>query len=191
VLDRLYRVPEIGEFLQGDIFEDTPSVFLASRPIRVARFLKETGDNVLYGVHTEDGRPPRDGFKWLMNQGGEGGILVHGHMGRAMLISNDCEIENDTNTRTLAMIRPLTDFEPRDQERMFSGREEDLQYGVFPLEAQAEDPSFDRTVLDLRRLTTVRPDVLASTMRLASASEVLRDAIAEAFRLYLFRRTDT
>jgi hypothetical protein len=125
-----------------------------------------------------------------MSEGGESGMLVHAHMGRALLISHDCEIENDANARTLAMIREPAEFELADQERMFSGRDEDIQYAVFPLEAQDDDPTMPRGVVDFRRLTTVRPAVLSSSVRIASASEDLRRAIAEAFRLYLFRRVE-
>ncbi len=187
---RLYLPPAEGEFLQGDIFDAMPSVYVASRPLKVARFFKSTGGRQIYGVHQEDDDPPQGGFRWRMSDGGEAGMLVHAHMGRALLISHDCEIENDTNTRTLAMIREPSEFETVDQERMFSGREEDIQYAVFPLEAQAEDPALTRGVVDFRRLTTVRPAVLSSTIRVASASEELRRAIAEAFRVYLFRRVE-
>jgi hypothetical protein len=186
----LYLPPSSGEFLQGDIFAQMPSVFVDSRPIRIGRPWSNKAGREMWGVHQEDGIPPVGGFTWRMDQGGESGVLVHGHMGSAMLISHDCEIENDLNARTLAMIRSLSELEPSAQEALFSGREEDVRYGFFPLEAQDDEPRMERSFVDFRRLTTVRPAVLEASERIASTSEEIRYALAQSFRQYLFRRVE-
>jgi hypothetical protein len=190
VPDLLYLPPVEGEFLQGDIFDNMPSAFVESRPLRVARPWEKKGGHDMWEVHQEDGPGPRGGFKWRMDQGGEPALLVHAHVGLAMIISHDCEIENDPNARTLAMIRQLDELDDVAQRALFSGREEDTRYALFPLEAQDTEPQMDRAFVDFRRLTTVRPDVLRSSTRIASASEELRGAVAQSFRLYLFRRLD-
>ena len=157
---------------------------LANRPLRVARFHKNVaGGRVLYGVHEEQGQAPQGGFKWSVAGGGED-LLVRAHLGMGMVITHDCEIENDPSTRTLAMIRPISDLDPATQERVFKGE----VYSAFPLEAQEQDPKFGRGFIDFRRITTVRADVLDASVRVASASDELRKAIAERFWDYLYRR---
>lgn len=187
----LYLPPAPDEIRQGDIFLAMPSVIVEPRPLRVARQWRESGGRDMWQVHSEDGAGPQGGFKWRMDQGGEEALLVHAFLSQAMVISHDCEIENDPNIRTLAMIRPLTDLHQAAQEALFSGREDQIQYPIFPLEAQTSEPQMERAFVDFRRLTTVRPAVLEASTRVASLSEELRAAIAERFRLFLFRRVET
>ncbi|MGD0863754.1 MAG: hypothetical protein ABSA21_13535 [Candidatus Limnocylindrales bacterium] len=189
--DRLYLPPVGTEILQGDIFDQMPSVRVESRPLRVARHWKQSGPRDIWEVHPEDGSGPRGGFKWLPDQGGEQGLLVHAYLGRAMVLSHDCEIENDPRTRTLAMIRPINHLDEASQRELFSGGRQDRWFAVFPLVGQIDEPRIERSFVDFRRLTTVHPDVLAASIRVASLSEELRSAVAERFRLYLFRRVDS
>ena len=184
-----YLPPREGDFLQGDIYVDLPSIFIDKRPLRVTRSKPAGGPDALT-VHPEDGAPPTGGFKWRMDQGGEPGLLVHAHLGMAMVISHDCEIENDPRTRTLAMIRPITELDEATQSKLFSGKDEDVVYAAFPLEAQDEDPKMRRAFVDFRRLTTVRPAVLEASTRVASLSDELRKAVARRFWQYLFRRLE-
>lgn len=183
----LYLPPVAGEILQGDIYERMPSTFLDGRPLQVARQFKVKDGHDLWEVHLEDGAGPNGGFKWQVDQGGEGALLVHAHLDLAMVMSHDCEIENDPDARTLAMIRPVTQLSVAAQEALFSGRDDAIQYANFPLEVQADSPITERSFVDFRRLTTVRPAVLDASKRVASLTEELRAAIAERFWLYLFR----
>jgi hypothetical protein len=107
-----------------------------------------------------------------------------------MLISHDCEIENDDGARTLAMIRPADHLDSDTRRTVFSGNEAEGFYAIFPLDAQDDDPRMEQSYVDFRRLTTVRPQVLDSSERIASASDDLRHAIAMRFREYLFRRIE-
>jgi hypothetical protein len=45
-------VPPSREVLFGDIYEGMPSVHVEERPLRVARFFKESGGRETWGVHT-------------------------------------------------------------------------------------------------------------------------------------------
>jgi len=101
----------------------------------------------------------------------------------AMVISHDCEIENDPRHRTLAIVRPETALQVADRIKVFDFK----VYSAFPLEAQDEEPQMVRSYVDFRRLTTVHAAVLASSNRFASASDDLRKAVAERFWLYLHR----
>jgi hypothetical protein len=124
-----------------------------------------------------------------MDQGGEPAILIRGHKGMAMVMSHDCEIENDPNARILAMIRPITDLDEDTSAQLFSDDPElEPVYALFPLIGQREDPKIDRSFVDFRRLSTVRPAVLETSTRVASLSGELRKAVAEKFWMYLFRR---
>lgn len=186
----LYLPPVAGEILQGDIFERMSSTRVEGRPLRVARQWNVKGGRDMWEVHLEDGAGPQGGFRWRVDQGGEGGLLVHALLGLAMVISHDCEIENDLNARTLAMIRPATDLSDEAQEALFSGHEDQIQYAIFPLEVQTDSPITERSFVDFRRLTTVRPAVLDASTRVASLTEELRAAVAKSFWLYLFRRVE-
>jgi hypothetical protein len=189
VSDLLYFPPTTGEVLQGDIYQVAPSVLVRTSPVRAARFWREKGGRQEYVVHSDD-TPPNGGFKWSMEGGGEDATLVHGFLGLAMVLSHDCEIENDPNVRTLAMIRPVSHLGPHQAAALFANDPGHVQYAIFPLEAQDEAPRMERSFVDFRRLTTVRPEVLDDDQRLASLSDELRRAIARAFWMYLFRRID-
>jgi len=63
-----------------------------------------------------------------------------------MLLSHDCEIENDPQLRTLAMIRPAHHLDATTRERAFSGRDDGQFFALFPLVAQAPR-SRDQTVI--------------------------------------------
>jgi hypothetical protein len=188
VADRIY-LPPGNEISQGDLYRDAPTVHIEARPLLVARPYRPrqepnrpSSDRQTYGVHQENGQPPAGGFKWRMDQSGED-ILAHSYLGMAMVISHDCEIENDPKHRTLAMVRLATDLQPQDRVRVFNFE----VYSAFPLEPQDEEPRMEPAFVDFRRLTTVHPAVLASSIRFASVTEDLRKAMAERFWLYLHR----
>ena len=183
----LYLPPKV-EISQGDIYLDAPSVSVRARPLQVARHFQKKGGRDIPVIHTEGESPPRTGFRFALDEGGEAETLVHGFLGMAIVLSHDCEIENDPNVRTIAMIRPVAHLEAEAQEALFSGDPGRVQYAYFPLEAQEEPPTVERCFVDFRRLTTVRPEVLEQTERVASLSDELRHAVARAFYLYLFRR---
>jgi hypothetical protein len=101
-----------------------------------------------------------------------------------VLLTHDCEIDKDDRYRTLAMIRPMVSLNEEAQATVLAFR----NYSAFPLEAQEADPRLLPSFIDFRKLTTVRPQVLEQSDRHASMSDELRDALAEAFHLFLFRR---
>ncbi|MGH2406455.1 MAG: hypothetical protein ACRDF7_00060 [Candidatus Limnocylindrales bacterium] len=180
----LYLPPVEGEILQGDLFANVPSAIIDARPLRVARRLR--ADQSTWVVHEENGATPAGGFKWGISQGGEV-LLARAFLGLGMVLSHDCEIENDPNIRTLAMVRPATDLAPDDRAALINGAR--VRYSIFPLAAQTIDPKMELSFV-VRRLTTVRPAVLDPDARIASLSEELRAAVAARFRQYLFRRVE-
>jgi hypothetical protein len=102
----------------------------------------------------------------------------------AMVMTHDCEIDNDPDLRLVAMIRPLTAVDADHRATVMS-------LGVwpyFPLAEQAEPPVMEASFVDFRRVTTVSGAALRDDDRYASLSDVLREAIAERFWQFLFRR---
>lgn len=186
---RYIKRPTDAGVEQGDIYLNLPSVIIPARPLRVARHFRtnpKSGREEWF-VHAEGVNPPQGGFDWDIDKGKvEPNMLVQGHVAMGIVLTHDCEIENDeTSTRTLAMIRPPDHLNVEERELLFSGHE---YWVAFPLVEQTDEPVFKRSWIDFRRLTTVREDVLQESTRLLSLSEELREAMAHAFWNYLFRR---
>ena len=178
-----YRVPG-GDILQGDIYLSMPSVHVASLPMRAARFWKKQGERDIYSIHSIGGLEPKDGFKWSLDAGGEKSTLVSGYLSMGIVMSHDCTIENDDGHRTIAMVRPITDI------ANLEDREPILNFdrtAAFPLLAQEAEPKMELSFVDFRRLTTVRPAVLATATRYAQCSERIRTALSEYFWEFLCR----
>lgn len=181
-----YYLPPIGdEILQGDILDGVPAAFVRPGPTRVIRMGKTKGDYQFVTVHTE-ANPPHDGMKLSMESGGDD-VIVHGYLERAMLLTHECEIENDDRARTVAMIRPISHLDAETAEKLFSD-DPDALYTRFPLPAQADEPMMERSFVDFMRLTTVHPKVLEECRRVASVPDEVRHAVATAFYEFLFRR---
>jgi hypothetical protein len=178
-----YRVPE-GDVLQGDIYLDLPSIHIEDLPLRVARYWRTQAPRQVYAVHTVGDLAPKDGFKWSLEAGGEPGTLVNGYMTMGIVLSHDCTIENSDGHRTVAMVRPITDIANLDDRQPILDYE---RTAAFPLLAQDANPRIALSFVDFRRITTVRPTVLAKASRYAQCSDRIRDALAEHFWDFLFR----
>ncbi len=189
--EALYLPPKADEpMLQGDIFIDVPFVWVPERPLLVARYVGPSKGRIIYSIHKEfDGpashqgseRPPREEFRLKDRQRPEL-ALVPVLLAMGMVLTHDCEIENDPDHRALAMIRPITDLEPAYQQKCLAGERMDM----FPLEAQDEPPAMVTSFVDFRKTTPLRPGALAApATRHASASQELREAVAGAYWNYL------
>lgn len=190
--EALYLLPNADEaLLQGDIFLDVPFVWVPERPLLVARFLGENKKRVMtYAVHKEaegptshqgTGRPPKGGFRLTDRQKPEL-ALVPVILAMGMVLTHDCEIENDPDHRVVAMVRPITDLQPVYQQKCLAGERTDM----FPLESQDQAPAMPSSFVDFRKTTPLRPGALAPpAVRHASISQELRDAVAGAYWNYL------
>lgn len=175
-------LPPGAQVSQGDIYLFVPSSHVERRPLQVIRPLRtEKGGLQSYRVHSEDGDAPSDGFKWDKQDGER--LLVRGYLRMGILVSHDCEIDSDTRHRILAMVRPITDLQPEHRQAVVDNE----QVCALPLAPQDREPQMALSFVDFRRLTTVRPDVLAASNRYASLSSEIRKALAEWFWEYLFR----
>jgi hypothetical protein len=186
-----FYVPPGVKLSQGDIFEDCPSLEIRERPILVARKWpnKTLGQPPLpvYREHHEDQEKadkPQGGFHWTLEEGGGEAVISTGYKARAILLTHDCEVDNDPDFRVLAMIRPLSAVDAGHQEEV-------VNFGVwpyFPLSPQDEAPVMGPSFVDFRRLTTVHVDALRMADRFASLNTFVREALARRFQAFLFRR---
>lgn len=183
-VEPVYLAPNQEEDLQGDVFAALPSVLAVRRPLQAIRLLgaAKEGYQPQVFIHDET-HPPKHGFKWAPADGGD--ELVHkGFVTKAMLVSHDCEIENDDRVRLVAMVRPLTDLtDPEIQEDVRRG---DVS-GAFYLPRQEPEPSLAESFVDFRRLTPVTPELLVRQEKLLSLTELMRMRMREHFWLYLCR----
>jgi hypothetical protein len=179
-------LPPKDEVLLGDIYRDVPSLHVPARPFQVVRPWRESKEDPSIWdarIHTEGGTPPRDGFKWTLEDEGDA-IIARGIVHWAMLLSDDCEVDHDEDHRTMALIKPWDNLPEASQKKVSAGE----HYCFFELPAQAEDPQWEHSYVDFRRLTTVKPRVLdKAAHHYASASAELRVALAKAFWEYLMR----
>jgi len=189
VAETLYLPPSTDDpLLQGDIFLKVPFISVRERPLLVARYVGLSKKRELYSVHKEfdgptsnkGGRPPGSPFRLEDRQKPEL-VLVPVLLSMAIVLTHDCEIEHDDH-RTLAMVRPITDLEPTFQEKCLAGDRTDM----FPLQPQDEAPAMVTSFVDFRKFTPLRPGALdPPAERYASASPVLREALAGAYWYYL------
>jgi hypothetical protein len=190
VAEPLYLPPSKEDaLLQGDIYKKVPIMWIGERPLLVARHAMTKVGREFYSVHKEfvgesrhpAGDAPKKGFRWT-NRDTPELLLVPAVLSIAMVMTHDCEIENDPDHRVLAMIRPITDLEPDYRKKCLAHERVDM----FPLEAQEEAPSMVTSFVDFRKFSPLRSGALEPPAeRYASASEVLRKAVARAYWNYL------
>jgi hypothetical protein len=175
-----YQAKNPDEVLQGDIFEVQPSIFIPLRPLAVVRTRPE-GERIHAGVHMEDGqpKPPEDGYHWDTGES----IICDGILAKAVMMTHDCEIEKDDKHRVLALIRPWGTIPAEFQDKVRQGR----RYRFFWLPAQ-NDPDFEESYVDFRRLTTVRPKALDDNHRILAMTERMREALGAAFIKFITRK---
>ena len=170
------------EDAQGDIYDGAPLVDVRVWPMVALRRYKEVKGHVLMSAHAATGPPPRDGFNWASPAGEE--VVAHGLIRRAILISHDCEIENDDRYRLIAMVRPLADIAPEVHASILAFE----HAAAFPLVAQDQPAEMPLSFVDFRHITVVRPAILERCRKIASLPEQTREALAEHYWQFLFRR---
>jgi len=177
----IYLAPG-GELLQGDIYRAVPSIHLSSRPVLVTRPYKEIKGHVLHGVHSEDGPEPQDGYRWGPDQDGEN-VIARGFMGLAIVLTHDCEIENDPDHRLVAEIRSITEIQEAHRADIMAMH----HWAAFPLLAQAAAPAMEESFVDFRRITSLRPEALRPQDRYARLAPGVLDAMRLRFWHFLNR----
>ena len=176
----LYLEPS-ADLLQGDIFDEVPYVYIDARPLKIARPFKQgAGGRHLYAIHDEYRDDPRDGYRWTNRQNPEL-IVARAQRGPAVVLTHDCELENEPDYRHVAPIRLMTELLPEYQERCRAGE----RWDAFPLARQGEAPAIIESFVDFKKITTMRPSALDASVKIASMSEELRKALSAAYWNYL------
>lgn len=163
-VEGLYRPPS-DKLSQGDIIRNVPHVHLKP-PLNVWR--SETtkwGQRLtLYEYSpSEQGAPPggatpQGGFKFSVGEQ----VAAFCQVTIGIVLTYDCDIDNEQKHRLIALIRPLTGVGPDYQQIV----RDNLNYNFWYLPA-IED-KIPESYVDFRRITTVAPQFLEHMDRIAS-----------------------
>lgn len=168
---------------QGDIYRPTPSLYLVSRPVEVARPQTLPGGDPGARLFFEDGDSPPDGWKWDRQLGRDEWIISRGILDCAILLTWDCEIDWDAKHRIVALLRPWSKLPETSQKAVLAGD----HHCFFYLKPDAK-AGLPESYADFRRLTTMRPAALPDKNRILSLTEPIRQALAVAFVAYITGR---
>jgi hypothetical protein len=161
---------------QGDIFENGLSVWIAQRPIRVARDFRPqgAGERIVYTALSEDQEPASQPYEWREGED----VIVRAVKGYAVLLTQDCELDKPRPMLTFALIRVIDGSQHAEDIEIMRNRG---KYRSFYLEEQTEEPRLPKAYVDFGRLTTVHPTACRLDDRILSMSDDVRDALREDF----------
>lgn len=181
--DQIYSEPIAGDFRQGDIFRDTLSLWLADPDPPALRPRTGKGGLTNYSPHSM-ASPPPGGFRWQDREY----VLAEAKMALAIVLTHDCEIENDENERyrQVALIRPLMGVpDPDDRQVIVEGR----NLGRLYLPAQ-DRIGLPESYVDFRAITTLRRAALHTDRRIAGLSDYGRTVLQAAIIGYFTELSD-
>jgi hypothetical protein len=169
-----YRAVD-AKLCQGDILERVPHVFLKDQP-RPLRPITLPGKKSGFQI---DDLPPGE-LPTTDNNGIS--VATTCHVTRALLLTYDCEIDNDKKHRLVALIRPLPkDWDQESRTILRDGR----NYSYFYL--PPGDGPLAESYVDFRRICTLSPLWVDSAKRLASLTTTARQAMLLQFFRFLSR----
>lgn len=145
---------------------------------RVLRTFQARGGRTAVSLHGQD-NPPKGDFKWAE---GKESVQAEGQLGMGIVLTHDCEIENEDSRqhRLVGMLRPFDRLTDQDREVIISGK----HYGRLYLPSWP-DAGVPECYLDLRRVTTLREDALPNDQRIAAMTDFGREIIQRAVIRYL------
>ncbi len=128
----------------------------------------------------DEARPPEGGFWWESR--GKEHVQAEGQLGSAIVLTHDCEIENDDSRhhRLIGLLRALDQLNDRDKDIIVQGS----HYGRLYLPPWP-DVGLAESYLDLRRITTIRQDALPENHRIASMTDFGRELVQRSIIRYL------
>jgi len=153
VLDSFYR-PADPRLCQGDIFDDIPHLLLKP-PIDILRKTTGKGRRIFWDPYPfpleEDRQPAKPDF----DRRGES-VRVTAQFTRAMLMTFDCDLDNEKHAWSIALVRPMTAIaDEADRQNVREAR--NFAYFYLP---EATEFGLGEAYLDFRRVTTISTDLL-------------------------------
>jgi len=156
---------------QGDIIREIPHIHLRP-PLPLTVIRKEQtkwGQRLTpyeYGssaTHAEapGSTSPQGGFKFAQGEQ----VLTFCQVAFGMVLSHGCEIDKDSKHRMVALIRPLSGVPPEGLEIIRSHN--NLSACYLPAYGEIMGESY----VDFRRITTLHPDFLKNSERIASLTD--------------------
>lgn len=172
-----YTTPIPGDFRQGDIYRDVLQIALSASGFRVLRPFTASGGREAMRVHGPEDEP-QGGFRW----GSKEQVQADGQLGLAVVLTHDCEIENDDSShhRLIGLLRPLDPLSAQEKDTVIEGRHIGRLYVP-----SWHDVGLPESYLDLRRITTVRQNALPDDHRIASMTDFGRTVLQRAIIQYL------
>jgi hypothetical protein len=174
-----YREPR-SELYQGDIVSGVPHLYLRTS-VHALRKKSVRGEGELYASFPYPGDDqPAGGFRFQEPEGDETSATCQ--VANAMVLSHDCDIENDRKHRLVALIRPLAGVPHNGQEII-------REYANFSYFYLPELPGvLQESYVDFRRITSLRPQLVDTVPRLAALAEATINRLHLHFFLFLTRR---
>ena len=173
---------------QGDIIQKVPHIYLKPPlPLTVIRREQGKGGERLtpykYGPSTpqtevSESNSPQGGFKFAQGEQ----VLASCQVAFAIVLTHGCEIDQDSKQRMVALLRPLSGVPSEGQEIIRKHR--NFSACHFPAYGKIMGESY----VDFRRITTLHPDFLKNSERIASLTDDAVKYIQTQFFRFLTRR---
>ncbi len=164
-----------AQLCQGDIFERVPQVILKEQPCPLRKATLSKNRMGYEIAELPDGALP--------TTPGEGTLVAATcQVTRAMLLTHGCEIDKDKKHRLVALIRPMPrEWDEQNRKIVQDGR--DFSFFYLP----PGEGNLVESYVDFRRICTMAPPWVDSMPRLASLTEIARNAMLFQFFRFLTR----
>lgn len=168
-----------AELCQGDLLNEMASVHVRS-PVAALRKFTLPGGREVFKVfqRNEECTPPLD----FLKDGGEDSPISC-NLGRAIVITHDCDIDHERRYRLVAAIRPMDKLD----EKAKTGIVNNANGNYFYLPADVER-GIDEGYVDFRRITSITKTLLEQASRKASLAKESLRALQMCFFRFVTKR---
>lgn len=172
-----------AQLCQGDILDAVPSIHLRP-PLQALKSTSLRGN-----------RPGFEAFAWADASAGNiagasfdfsrgGSVSVFCQSSRAVVVSYDCEIDQDRKHLLTALVRPLGVIKEPESRKVI---QENRNFGFWYLPAD-EEFEIVESYVDLRRLTCLDQSFVTGSRKMASLTVDAVRSLQRQMTLYLTRR---
>jgi len=169
---QFYRTPD-SQLCQGDILCDIPHLHLKP-PLQALRNTT-TRQGQAFLPEPYEPKTPQERRQGSL-------VATSCQLGLGMLLTYDCEIDNDRKHRMVALIRPLDRQIPPDQQEIIR---DNRNFNFLYLPAYLD--KMDESYVDLRRVSCLDPALVDQAERVVSLTDVAKKALYTQLFRYLTR----